>query len=171
MALNQSINSQSVFRPFSGPVNNGRVALFSNKANEKQSCLCNPLDSLCNLVFFRTHEHNYFMGHENYQRVGALLTWGKLGQFSLEKRRLWGDLIVAFQHLKGAYKRAGEGFFERSSCDRIRGSGLKPQEGRFRLDIKKKCFTVRVVRLWDRLLKEDANAPSLKGDAQTVLKL
>jgi len=85
----------------------------------------------------------------------------ELRLFSLEKRRLRGDLLAAFQCLKGAYKRAGEGLFTMACRHRTRSNGFKLKEGRFRLDIRKKFFTVRVVRPWHRLPREAVTASSL----------
>jgi len=67
----------------------------------------------------------------------------ELGLFSLEKRRLQGELTAAFQYLKGACRKDGHNFFSESCCDRTRTSGLKPRKGRFRLDRRKKFFTMR----------------------------
>ncbi|GAB0180590.1 hypothetical protein GRJ2_000524300 [Grus japonensis] len=86
----------------------------------------------------------------------------ELGLFSLEKRRLRGDLIVAFQDIEGAYKKAGERLFTKAYSDRTRGNGFKLKEGRFTLDIRKKSATMRTMRHWNRLLRQVVDAPSLE---------
>ena len=49
-------------------------------------------------------------------------------------------LQAAFQYLKEAYRKAGEGLFVRACSDRMRGNGFKLEEGRFSLDIGKNFF-------------------------------
>ncbi len=73
----------------------------------------------------------------------------ELGLFSLQRRTLRGDLTVAFQYLRGEYKQKGEWLFTRVDSDRTRGNGLRLKEGRFRLDVRGKFFTVRGVRCWN----------------------
>jgi len=47
---------------------------------------------------------------------------------------------------EGVYRKNGENIFIRACCDRTRSNGLKLREVRFRLDRRKKYFTVRVVK-------------------------
>jgi len=86
-----------------------------------------------------------------------------LGLFSLEKRKLHGDLRGAFQYWKGAYKKAGEGLLTRACSDRTRGNSFKLKEGRFRLDMRKKFFIMWVARPWHRLPTEAVDVPSLEA--------
>ncbi|PKU43986.1 hypothetical protein llap_5705 [Limosa lapponica baueri] len=86
----------------------------------------------------------------------------ELGLFSLQNRSLWEELTAAFQYLKGSYKRDGEGLFIRECSDRTRGNGFKVKEGKFRLDIKRKFFTMRVVRHWNKFPIEVVDVLSLE---------
>ena len=96
-------------------------------------------------------------GNEDDRGSGNKALWGeseRTGHVSLEKRRLWGDMIALFKYLKGCHTEEGQDFFSILPEGRIRNNGLKLQEASFHLDIRKTFLTVRAVQQWNQLPRE-----------------
>ena len=83
-----------------------------------------------------------------------------LGLFSLQKRRLRGDLINVYKHLQGNERQMDEAMlFSMVHTSRTRSNGLKLEHRKFHTKLQMNFITVRVTEHWNRLPREVVESP------------
>jgi len=85
----------------------------------------------------------------------------ELGLFSMEKRRLRGDVINAYKYLKGGCQEDGARPSSVVPSDRTRGNGHELKHRKFHLNTKNN-FPLRVMEHWNRFPRGVVQSPSLE---------
>ena len=85
----------------------------------------------------------------------------ELNLFSLEQRRLRGDLIQTFKILKGIDNVDPGDFFDLKKETRTRGHKWRLDKGAFRTENRRHFFTQRIVRVWNQLPSNVVEADTL----------
>jgi len=83
--------------------------------------------------------------HEDDQKAAAPVLWRQDEGWACSA---WRRLQEDPSYLKRAHLQEEDHLFTWPDSDRTRKNGFKFKEGRFRLDVRKKLLTVRVVRRW-----------------------
>jgi len=86
----------------------------------------------------------------------------ELGLFSLKKRRLRGDLTNAYTYMNGGCQEDGARLCPVVLSNMTRGKRHKLKHRKFRLNMRKNFFPLRVTEHWNRLPREVVQSPSLE---------
>ena len=84
-----------------------------------------------------------------------------MGLFSLEKRRLRGDLMATYKFIRGDHQDLGDRLFTSAPQGTMKLNCHKLKQDRFRVDRRKNFFPVRAPRVWNSLPAEVVQAPTM----------